>query len=103
MMVAFSELDTPRPAGNEGKWIVMAERDRFLVLLKTGTLEYGPDYNTEDYQFETEAAAFFASAAYYNRNLGRSYPHIDEMLKVLDTIPLIFDEDEDEESQPMEF
>ena len=102
MMIAFQQLDIPRPAGNEGKWVVMTKKDRFLVLLKTGELDYGPDYIPEDYQFDTEVDAFIASAHYYNQNLGRSYPHIARMLEVLDTKPLVFDEN-DEESQPMEF
>jgi len=101
-MIDFHKLDMPRPAAYGDKWVVMAARDMFLVLLKTGELAYGPDHKCEDYQFNTKVDAFFASTSYYNQNLGRTYPYIDEMLEELDARPLIFDE-EDEESKTMEF
>jgi len=100
-MIDFHKLDIPRKCCG-GKWMVTATEDMFLALLKSGELVYGPEDIGGDYLFDTRVDAFFASAYYYNQHLGRSYPFIDEMLEELDTRPLIFDE-EDEESQPMEF
>lgn len=104
-MVDFRHLDTPRPAGNDGKWVVLAAKDRFLVLLKTGELEYGPDYKTEEYQFEYELDAHFAAKDYYNQNQQRGYPHIDAMLNSTAAYPLVFDDDDfiDDDQKSMEF
>ena len=55
----------------------------FLILLKTGELGYGPDYNPSEYHFESEGDAHFAAAVYYNQNRGRKYPYIDRMDYVL--------------------
>jgi len=103
-MVDFRHLDTPRPAGNEGKWVVLAAKDRFLVLLTTGELEYGPDYKPEDYHFEHELDAHFVASYYYNKHK-MGYPHADAMLNSADAYPLVFDDDDfvDDDQQNMEF
>ena len=81
-MIDFHNLNTPT-AGFAGKWVILAQNDMFLVLLRTGELGYGPDYSPAAYQFDTEGEAHFAGAAYYNQNLGRTYPYFDRMQYVL--------------------
>jgi len=103
-MVDFRHLDAPRPAGTDDKWVVLAANDMFLILLKTGELEYGPDYNPSDYQFEHELDAHLAASYYYNQNK-MGYPHADAMLNSADAYPLVFDDDDfiEDDQQTMEF
>jgi len=98
-MIAFHNLAAPRDAG-DGKWVVLAEKDMFLVLLNNKELAYGPDHDVKDYQFDDEIMAHFAAADYYNNDCGRAYPHMDRLLEITDAEPLVFDE---EDSQSMEF
>lgn len=77
----FHHLDIPRPSNNNA-WIVLATNDMFLILLKSGILEYGPDHMPKEYLFSSETDAHFAAARYYNDNKGLSYPYIDRLIEL---------------------
>jgi len=73
------------PAQNPFGWYVMTEEttiDKLYFLATDGNVRIRD--KTTGFFFDTEMNALFASAGYYNKNLGRSYPYIDRLIEVTD-------------------
>lgn len=96
----FHHLYIPQPS-NGGTWVVMAKNDMFLILLRNGTLAYGPDHRSKEYQFLEEVDAHIAAANYYGKNSRMVYPYVDRLLELADATTFFFDDEND--SQPMIF
>jgi len=61
----FMELQAPQLGLVNKRWVVFAEDDMFIVLLKSGQLGYGPEHDVVDFEFDTEQEALLASREYY--------------------------------------
>lgn len=96
----FHHLYTPQPANN-GAWVVLAKKDMFLILLRNGTLAYGPDHRPKEYHFTEEVDAHIAAADYYSNNKRTAYPYTDRLLELSNS--KTFFGDEKSQSQPMIF